>query len=263
MNKVELKKIIYDFNGVSSRLLKAHFEEYNSILGLFIRHIEGEELIYEYVKNCGEPTCDVSVEVGEVSNSHGRAYFYLGSTEQEEVAIVYGILKFCWDQNIDIVRVIARSYSTSRNWQDMVRGFNERVVMVLVRHIQSYLVKIGIDMGMDETVKYAISVSGGQVNVASGNAVISATQTNSMPMSMQDLRVITESIRQQAKDGLSGDEARMVDESLDEIENELASSKPRRGLVNTLTSGLQNIKGPVEFMAAVAQLVQFVQSFSG
>lgn len=263
MNKGELKKIIYDFNGVSSRLFKAHFDEYNSILGLFIRHIEGQELIYEFIKNCGEPTSDISIEVDEVSKSYGQAYFYLGSTEQEEVATVYGILKFCWDQNVDIVRSIARSYSSSSKWQDMVRGFNERVVMVLVRHIQSYLVKIGIDMGMDETVKYAISVSGGQVNVASDNAVISATQTNSMPMGMEDLRALAESIRQQARDGLPGDEARMVDESLEEIENELVSSKPRRGFVNTLTSGLQTIQGPVEFMAAVAQLVLFVQSFLG
>ena len=41
-------------------------------------------------------------------------------------------------------------YSSSSKWQDKIKGFNERFVMVLIRHVESYLTKVGIDMGIDE-----------------------------------------------------------------------------------------------------------------
>ena len=48
--------------------------------------------------------------------------------------------------------------------------------MVLIGNIEDYLTKVGIDMGLDENIIW--NVNGGQVNVASGNATINATQNN-------------------------------------------------------------------------------------
>ena len=36
---------------------------------------------------------------------------------------------------------------------DLDDGVNERFVMVLIRHVESYLTKVGIDMGIDEKPK--------------------------------------------------------------------------------------------------------------
>jgi len=42
------------------------------------------------------------------------------------------------------------------------------------------------------------------------------------------------------------------------IEAEAVSEHPKKGLLRTAIAGIKAIKGPVEFVAAVATLVQFV-----
>lgn len=49
--------------------------------------------------------------------------------------------------------------------------------MVLIRHIERYLTKIGIDMGLDEKVSYLITIENRQVNIANDNSTINATNT--------------------------------------------------------------------------------------
>ena len=49
--------------------------------------------------------------------------------------------------------------------------------MVLIRHIECYLTKIGIDMGLDEKAFYSITVENGQVNISNDNSTINATNT--------------------------------------------------------------------------------------
>lgn len=73
---------------------------------------------------------------------------------------VYHILKYIVDNNIEIHYGIAMAYNTESNkFQDNVKGFNNRVVFVLINYIERYLTKIGIDMGIDETLKYTIAVN--------------------------------------------------------------------------------------------------------
>lgn len=253
---------MYDFNSIAGRLLRAHFEEYNSVLAKFLSYIKNVDVINEYIKACGEPTFDIKTEVTEVTKSYGRSCFDIGLTERQEVANIFGILKFCSENDIDIVRSIGGSYSTSNKFQDMVKGFNDRVVFVLIRHIESYLTKIGIDMGMDEHVRYSITVSGGQVNVASDKATINATQTNNSDIDVQKLRTLIESVRKEAMVGLPKGDRVVVEQSLAVIEEELATSEPRKGFLKTAVTGLQAVKGTVEFMSAVVTLAQFIQGVS-
>lgn len=49
---------------------------------------------------------------------------------------------------------------------EKLKDFNNRVTMVLIRNIETYLTKIGIDMGIDENVSYNITVKDGQINIA-------------------------------------------------------------------------------------------------
>lgn len=41
---------------------------------------------------------------------------------------------------------------------DLDDGVKERFVMVLIRHVESYLTKVGIDMGIDEKNIYNVTV---------------------------------------------------------------------------------------------------------
>ena len=260
LNRTELRKVIYDFNCVSNRLMRVDFTEYNTVLAKFLAFLDRTEIIRDYIQDCGEPTFDIVEEVKEVAESYGRAIFSLGDTEQEEVANIYAILKCILEtktSRYSIVVPAAMGYSDSNKYKDTVKGFNDRVVMVLIRYIESYLTKIGIEMGMDETVRYTITVNGRQANVAMDNATINAVQNNGVDAA--ELKRLIAELKASMPEDMPESDKEAIREGVETIESELAQPKPKRSLINTAIKVLQAIKGTAEFAAAVAALVLFIQ----
>lgn len=99
----------------------------------------------------------------------------LGETDIEEIRNVYVILRYLVENNNSVYCGVAMGYSSSSKWQDKIKGFNERFVMVLIRHVESYLTKVGIDMGIDEKNIYNVAVQNGQAIIANENSSITAT----------------------------------------------------------------------------------------
>lgn len=258
LNRAELRKILYDFNSISNRLLHADFEDYNAVLLKFINFIKNNEIIYAYIKNCGDCKKDLEKEFQEVGSSYGRAIFSLGHLDEEEVRNVFAILCYIAEKNIRIHGVVL-GYSSSNKYQDKIKGFNNRVVMVLIRHIESYLTKIGIDMGLDEKVTYSITIESGQVNIANDNSTINATNT----VNKIDIAKLTELIQiiRNNAGNLSEEEEEILTCSLEAIEEEANASAPRKNFLKAAITGLKTIKGTAEFTAAVASLIQFIQTF--
>lgn len=257
LNRAELRKIIYDFNSISNRLLQADFEDYNAVLSKFTAFIKSNDLIFSYIQSCGECEQDLENEVKEVSGSYGRAIFSLGHLDEEEVRNVFSIICYIVDNNIQIHYGVAMGYSSSRSFQDKVKGFNDRVVMVLIRHIERYLTKIGIEMGIDEKVTYSIAIENGQVNIANDNSTINATNTVNT-IDVEKLNGLIEDIKENAN-GLSKEDEETLVSSLEVIKEESKSSNPRKGFLKTAIKGIQTIKGTVELAAATATLIQFLQ----
>ena len=129
--------------------------------------------------------------------------------------------------------------------------------MVLIRHIESYLTKVGIDMGIDEKITYSITVSNGQVNIASDNATITAT--NNVGVDLTQLDTLISNVRAAAVE-IAGEDAETLSDSLEVIEEQVKSDKPKKGFIKTAIAGIKTLKGTAEFAAAVAALVQFVQT---
>ena len=130
--------------------------------------------------------------------------------------------------------------------------------MVLIRNIERYLTKIGIDMGLDDKNTYSITVTNGQVNIASDSAIINATSiVNAIDTSL--LSELIENIKEESEP-LSKEDKETLANCLDVVEEELKSDVPRKGFVKTAIAGIKAIKGTTEFAAAVAALVQFSQS---
>lgn len=258
LNRKELRKIIYDFNSISNRLLQANFEDYNGVLAKFIGFLKTSPIIYEYIVDCGTCEQDLKQEFEEVSNSYGDCIFALGETDEEEVRNVFAILNHIVDNNLRVHYGVAFGYSSSNKFQDKIKGFNDRVVMVLIRHIERYLTKIGIDMGVDEKVSYSITVHNGQVNIANDNANITATSTTGVDTAQ--LANLIQSIRSVAME-LSEDEKEILNSSLEVVEEEIKSGHPRKGFLKTAITGMKAVKGTVEFASAVTALAQYVQPF--
>lgn len=256
LNRNELKKVIYDFNSISNRLMQVDFCDYNDVLSKFMRYLNNTEVISDYINDCGVCTQDLDKEFKEVTTHN--CIFTLGDTDEEEICNVYAILNYIIAHNISIHYSIAQKYTTSNNFQDAVKGFNGRVVMVLIRHIERYLTKVGIDMGLDEKSTYTITVHNGQVNVANDNATISAV--NNGGIDGATLATLIQNVRVAAQE-LPSNDAEIVSDSLETIETEAVSEHPKKGLLRTAITGIKAIKGPIEFVAAVTTLVQFLSNF--
>ncbi|SCP99568.1 hypothetical protein [Anaerobium acetethylicum] len=256
LNRAELRKIIYDFNSISNRLLQADFNDYTNVVSKFVAFIKNTPIILDYIKDCGHCEQDLKQEFDEISRSYGRSIFSLGDADAEEIRNVFGIVNYIAENGIEIHYGVAVGYSSSKKFQDKIKGFNDRVVMVLIRHIESYLTKIGIDMGIDEKVTYSITVQNGQVNIANDNASITATST--VGIDAAQLEKLVQAVRIKAIE-LPQEDAEVLESSLEVIEDEIKSGKPRKGFLKTAVSGLKMIKGTAEFAAAVATLIQFVQ----
>lgn len=258
LNRTELRKILYDFNSISNRLLQSDFEDYNKVLSKFISFLKATPIIYDYIVDCGICEQNLEQEFQEVANSYGDCIFILGDTDEEEVRTVFAILCYIVENDVPIHYGIAYGYSSSDKFQDKVKGFNDRVTMVLIRHIERYLTKIGIDMGVDEKIVYSITVQNGQVNIANDSAIITAT--NTIGIKTEQLLDLIRAVKNAASD-LSADEEEVLDSSLEVIQEELKNGEPRKSFLRTAFVSLKALKGTAEFAAAVTALIEFAGGF--
>lgn len=258
LNRIELKKIMYDYNCISNRLIQANFQDYNSVLKKFVNFIFNTEIIDDYIKDCGVCELNLEEEFKQIQKSYGGLIFSLGDSEQEEVRNIFAYLVYIVDHNININSGITYAYSNSNKYQEMLKGFNERVVYVLIRHIEQYLTKIGMDMGMDEKITYNIKVKNGQVNIANDNSRLEATNkissvSDELNNLINNIRVLSETQE------LTDEEKNILDCNLENISEEFKKDEPRKKFLESSASVIKAIKGTAEFGAAIIALIQFLQ----
>ena len=258
LNRNDLRKIIYDFSSLSNRLLQADFNDYNNVLAKYIKFLCTTDIIYDYIVDCGVCNQDMETEFKTVRT--GRAIFTLGDTVEEEVRTVFAILKYIVENNENVHYGIGMSYSYSKQFQERIKDFNARVVMVLIRHIEAYLTKIGIDMGVDNQIVYNITVKNGQVNIANDQASITASSVVNT-IDIHELEELINEVRKKAEieNALTDYEKEALYSSLEVIEQEATTQEPRKSVVKTAITLLKTIKGTVEFTAAVMTLIQFLE----
>ena len=92
LSRNDLRKIIYDFNSLSNRLLQADFDDYNGVLEKFVKFLNEIDIIHDYIVDCGECDQDMDAEFREVQTH--SAIFSLGDTDEEEVRTVFTILSY-------------------------------------------------------------------------------------------------------------------------------------------------------------------------
>ena len=175
--------------------------------------------------------------------------------DEEEVRNVYAVLRFLVETNNSVYRGVAMGYSSSSKWQDKIKGFNERFVMVLIRHVERYLTKIGIDMGIDEKNVYNVTVQNGQAIIANDNSTVTAT--THIGVNANELERLIAAVRTKM-DTLTHTDKETVSESLEVIEAEIVSEKPKKSMIKTAITSLLAIKGAAEFGAAASALIQFI-----
>lgn len=116
-------------------------------------------------------------------------------------------------------------------------------------------------MGADEKVTVQFNIENGnfqnsQFNVSAEGGVINATQNNTSQVELSEL---IEKLKSTTS-GMSADDLETVNDCVEVIET-LKDEKPKKGIIRTALTTLKGIVGTAEFMAAVAEIAQYVQTF--
>jgi len=106
-----------------------------------------------------------------------------------------------------------------------------------------------------------INVYGGnvQINPDVQNSTINQNNYNS-GLNVNEILSLIEAVKKATPSNLSEDEAESLSDSLSIIESEVSSSAPKKSFLRNAVVALKAIKGTAEFAAAVATLIQFVQT---
>lgn len=249
IDKKQLKIISMEFRTIANRLINCNHQTGMALLKRFLTHIDENEIISDYIKEYVKPEDFEPVE-------RGAAFSSMGDTKQEEISYTYQYLKYAVDNFRNFYYDMAFNYAKDTN--DSVKEFCIRIILPFVNYIEGYLTEIGIKMGYDEDVKYMINVNGGvaQVNVANDNATVNAIQNNRIDIAR--FESLISKVLESIPDGFSTEEKEHLSDNIEVIREEINSSSPRKGFINTALKGLQAINGTTQFGAAVAALAEFV-----
>lgn len=213
----------------------------------------------EYINSYEIEEYDVNKEIDELNAAYGRAIFDIGSNEEEEVVIIYLILKYILEKNVP--RNIFLGYANgSKKYDDMIKNFNNRVSLILIGHIESYITKLMIKMGYDEDVKYVINISGnGQVNISENSSKLNAVQNIT---DIKKLEKIVSDIKRLLEEENSDKQLiQNVEDNVDVVNEELRKDNPKKGFLRVALSGLEEvlpkIKDSIELTAAITSIIQF------
>ena len=69
LNRNELRKIQYDFNSFSNRLLQADYQDYTDVLGKFLNFVNSTPIILDYILDCGECEWNLEDKIKAVQSS--------------------------------------------------------------------------------------------------------------------------------------------------------------------------------------------------
>ena len=262
LNKKELRKLSFEFNSMSNRLLRSSYQEFNHTLKRFLGYIDDIDLINGYIQSCARDNFDVRKAVEEINSNNGRGILDLGNTDEEEVYTVYNTLLYIAENGFNYY-TIGRSYSGKKNYNEIIKDFNDKFSYILIIHISGYLTKIGIEMGIDEEVNYMITNNGGQVNISRDRSTINATQ-NIGAQSDDIVRLVGEINRLLSTLEVPQEQKEIIGDSVETIKNEMQSISPKKGLIKTCITGLKSailgLPTAIELCNNVNQLVEIVSS---
>lgn len=258
ITKVDLKILIKEFLSASNRVLRAGYEIYSSELSKFVGFLDAHELIFDYIKSCGEPEYDAKAEYEEVSNSYGRSIFSLGTTNENEVANIYEVIKYLAENNISARSYVFLGYSNSKSYQEKVNAFGDEFIRVLITHIENYLARISIQMGIDDKTTINFNIEGSSLN-NSPVSIVTDSSNFAINTNGNDVETMQKLIKDllDASGTLGTDDQQTVNDCIETITT-IKEENPKKGIIKMAVNTLKGIAGTVEFTAAVTAITQFV-----
>ena len=265
-DKTAFKKTLYCFNHEANVLLRSSWEESPAPFKRFLDRIEAEPGIKAYLDDCIDNHIpegfNAGKDVREVAGNPGTTFINFSTIPEEESAEVYLILKEMIAQNIHGRSYFYYTFASGNKFEDMYKGFLNKVVRRLIANITEHLTMIGIEMGLDSgdsvTNNFG-SVHNLQMNQATDNSTINATQN--IGIDEHALNKLIDTILSAAKTEI--DDAETIEDVCDNVEivrTQIESGEPKRGVLKSALGFLRGVNGGIQFAVAVAQLIQFMNN---
>lgn len=249
IDKKQLRIISLEFRTVASRMMNCNCSTGMSTLKKFLTYIDNTEVISDYIKGYVDSNDFKPVEPGTIFKS-------MGDTEQQEISRTYQYLKYALENFDDFGSDIVSWYA--RNINDSVKEFCDRIILPFVNYIDNYLKKLSIQMGIDEDMKYNVTVSGGiaQVNLAGNDAIINATQN--MKIDITKLEQLLSDLTAHTPKNLTKEQQRQFDDSINALRTEVHNQKPDKGILRLALTVLRGLNGTAQFLASLSALATFL-----
>ncbi len=252
----DVRKTINRFNSISYNLINSSISNYDGLLASFIKFLQEDRIIQEFIKKCGE--ADEKLVERFLTDHTWRAQLSLGSSIEKQVSNTFSILKFIVENNIQKEDIII-SFSRGKSVQEHLDGFKHQVIETLIFPIKQHIEEVCIDNGYDiQKMIQQITISGnyGNMNVAAGNNATATFQNNSIDQNKLNelIKNILEKI-----DGLSEKDKEIIESSLERIKVEITSEKPKSGILSSAFKAIKLIKHSGEFFMAVFALEDFIR----
>ena len=263
-DKTAFKKTLYRFKHEANILLRSDWEESPAPYERFLTRIEAEPDIKAYLADCVDNRTPEGFDAGEgvreVAGQPGVTFTNFSTIPEEESAEVYLILKELIAQDIHGRSYFYYTFASGNKYPDMYKGFLDKVVRRLIANITEHLTMIGIEMGLDnsDSVTNNIgTVQNLQMNQATGSSTINATQNNGI--NEAQLSDLLNAILIAAEDEIEDTESiEDVRDSIEIVRVQMESGEPKRGVLKGALSVLHGVNGGVQFAAALAQIIEFI-----
>ena len=230
-----------------------NIHDYYPVICKFIQHIDSVGIISNFINDCGGYNSELEEDIEKLCQDTSYNLTLSGSDE-DEVTTVYTLLKFITVHYKSFPLSLILMYSSSSAYADKIQEFNNRIVRVLIGHIENYLKEVGIKMGLDNNNTY--NINGNQVVVANDNATVTAVQNNN-GINANELHKLIEAMKSELNTELSPEDKADAEESIDIIETELESGNPDQQKIRSQFKLLSRIDSGVKFASAVASLLTF------
>lgn len=258
ITKKQIKNNSRDFRTVANRVLNSDFDAFDDNLKRLMNHINNNIIIKEYIDSCtqNDDIFDIKEEVEQVSGGYGQYIFESFIDERKELVYTYQLLTYITENNIKF-RGYTYPYSSSNKYQDKVKGFNDKVVLPFVNSIDGNYERICVEMGLDETTPFNITINGGQVNIAKDDATINATQNI-----YSEIDELVNQVKNNIETIDNSDLRNEIIDNIEGLQEELKKNNPKKGIINSIVSSLKlilpKIKSATELFAAITQIIAFV-----
>ena len=250
-----------EFNNISKRLLTSDYDVFNLNLKRLIHYIDDNKLIIDLINSCvnQDDHFNVAEDVNKVVAGYGSNIFNNYVEEEKEISYIYQILKYITSNNISY-RKYSISYSSTKQFQEQIDGFNNKIILPFINAINDNFQKKYFEMKYEKDKASNVIINSEQVVIAKNTSNITLVKNN-----YNELNDIINKIKDHITDVNDREVQEDIMDNVLGIKEEINKGSIKKGRIkafmNALNVTLTKIKDVTELSTSIIKLIKYASSF--